>query len=35
VIGGISHNEICCLQNLEREKSQQRLIIGSTHILTA
>ena len=35
VIGGISHYEICSLQNIDRQKGTQRLVIGSTQLLTA
>ena len=35
MIGGISHYEICCLQNLEKEYGSSRLVIGSNEILTS
>lgn len=35
VLGGLSHYEICCLQNLERISGSQNIIIGSTQIITA
>jgi hypothetical protein len=35
VIGGISHYEICSLQNLEKSVGSSRMIIGATDILTA
>ena len=35
VIGGLSHYEICCLQNLERAKGSQRVVLGATQLLTA
>jgi hypothetical protein len=36
VIGGVSHNEICALENLYQQKAlNHHLIIGSTSIMTA
>lgn len=35
MIGGISHYEICCLQNLEKEFGASRLVMGSNEILTS
>lgn len=35
MIGGLSHFEVCSLQDLERSRGTQRLVIGSTAIVTA
>eukprot|EP00347_Sterkiella_histriomuscorum_P013160 403365781 len=35
VIGGLSHYEICCLQNLDKINGSQNLVLGSTQIITA
>lgn len=35
MVGGLSHFEVCSLQNLERSEGTQRLVIGSTAIVTA
>lgn len=36
VVGGISHNEICALENLNiQKKVRHKLVIGSTSIITA
>lgn len=35
VIGGLTHYEICCLQNLERALNCQRMVIGSNQVLTS
>jgi len=35
ILGGITHYEICSLQNLDRAAGTQRLVIGSTQVVNA
>jgi hypothetical protein len=36
VVGGLAHNEICAMERLQADKKlNHRLVMGSTHIMTA